>query len=528
MRKLLNHFVLGVIVAFLATSCVTLQPTASHISNEDYNQRVEINNPQYKRKHNVIGYAFDVSMPLAGAAAGYSLDPFARQTNTRQKSFSAGGAVLGAIVGTGLTYANHAIQKYGSKTSAKNQRTWVDKAFGSNYHILEASGSNLRIINSNAEKNFIVKDLSDVKDYAIAFPSSLYSEEVVAQSIKNLNRDDLPEVLQLFPMTVHAQELKDRYIKESPTYKELTSALALYPKQASEVENLFVSLVRTPLDGVDFHQRFPSSSYNKEVIVNAFRTKSKPDDVKLLANAFGKTFYLNQSDLSKANDVVKRNYYAGVRDMANYTNMNQLDSFNEKYSWLTFKNKKLEIASKAWALADQLYSKGKDVIAQAGKVVGKSYSRKAGLDGDYFNGFVNDMLKQQFTKVKVLSTKTLSSTSEEFERWKKSAYAAGLVKTDGKLQYLVYGEVKNESKYDFPVMMRVFSKVVQVQKIENGNLLGGVLNFLGAIAGAPTQHSELLGTLASKEFIIPCAISGQTMPYAILIEFEDTPKLLFG
>lgn len=521
MKQVLRHIILGLVVAILATSCVTYQPTASNISNADYNQRIEITNPQFKKKHSVLGITFDVAMPIAGAVGGYFLDPFVWQTSDGQKSMPVGGAVLGALVGTGLTYANHAISKYGSSSPAWNKETWVYKAYGYDYTLLESSGDYLRIINDDAESNYTVKNLADAKDFAYAFPNSLYSEQVVTQTIAKLGRDDLPEVLRLFPQTIHAQELKDRYINESPTYKDLVSALKMYPKPDSEVENLFVSLVRTPLDGVDFHQRYPSSLNDKQVIINAFRTSSKPDGVKALASAYGPVFYLNQSDMSNVNDSIKKHYYVGVRDMAHYANMGQLDSFNEKYSWLSFKDKKNEILGKAWALADHFYPKGKDVIAQTRKVIDKDYAKKAGVDAKFFTGFVNHILKLQFDKVKVLSTQTISSTSEEFEKWKTSFYSAGIVKTDGKLQYLVYGKVKNESKFDFPVMMRVFSNVYQVQKIESGGLLGGVMNVLGALTNAPTQHTELLGTLSSKEFIIPCAISGQTMPYAILIEFED-------
>ena len=521
MRKVFSHIILGLVVAVLASSCVTLQPTASHISNADYNQRVEVNNPKFKKKHSVLGFTFDIGMPIAGAAAGYMLDPFAYQSSSGQKNLPAAGAVLGAVVGTGLTYANHAISKYGSSTPAWSPRSWVYKAYGYNYAVLESSRDYIRIINKNAERNYTVKNLSDVKDFALAFPNSLYSEEIVSQSLKSLNRNDLPEVLQLYPMTVHAQELKDRYINESPTYKDLASALAMYPKPASEVEDLFVNLVRTPLDAVDFHQRYPSSQNDKKVILNAFRTEPKPDDVRSMASAYGSAFYLKQADFSKVNDNVKKNYYIGLRDMTNYSNMNQLDSFNEKYSWLTFEDKKQEIISKVWLLADQLYPKGKDVIAQAGKVVGKSYALAVGLDGVYYRDYVNNVLKQQFDKVKVLSTQTISSTSKDFEKWKRATYTAGVVKTEGKLQYLVYGKVKNESKYDFPVSMRAFSKVVQVQKIENENIGGLVLNALGALAGVAPQHSETLGVLSSRDYIIPCAISGETIPYAILIEFED-------
>ncbi len=237
---------------------------------------------------------------------------------------------------------------------------------------------------------------------------------------------------------------------------------------------------------------------------------------------YGKAFHLNRQDLSTAFEQAKRNSFVDALNATSYTSMSQLDSINEHYSWLTFKNKRYEMAAKAWALADSLYPNGKDVIAHAGKVVGTSYAKEAGLDGDYFNGFVNEMLQRQFAKLKVVSTSTTASTSEEFERWKKSAYTAGIVKTDGSLQFLVYGEIRNDSKFDFPVAMRVCSKVCQVQKIESGGMLGGLINVLGALANAPTQNVETLGTITSKEFLIPCALSGQTMPYAILIELEDT------
>lgn len=521
MRRFAYYIAWVWLVALMMPSCASFKPTASSISDADYNQRVVVNNPRYKKKHNAIGLVFDVGAPIAGAVAGYSLDPFVTQTDEGQKGAPVGGAALGALVGSGLTYASHAIWKYGSTTSARDKREWVNKAFGSDYYILESSDSRMRIINNSAERNYTVKNLSDVADFANAFPASPYYEQVVAQAIEALPRNDLPKVLELFPLTSNAQKLKDRYVNESPDYQQLTSALQKFPKPATEVEGLFVNLVRTPLDAVDFHQRYPNSSFSKRVVINAFQTTPKTDDVRKLSAAYGSTFNLSQSDLSGASDQVRKNYYVGVRDMTNYTNMGQLDNFNERYAWLTFKDKKKEMALKAWTLADQLYPKGKDVIAQAGRIVNKSYAKKVGLDGDYFNGFVNDMLKQQFDKLTIVSTNTMSSTSEEFERWKRSAYSAGLVKTDGNLQFLVYGEVKNNSKFDFPVVMRVHSNVCQVQKIENGGLLGGLLNVLGALTNTSTEHVDILGTLASKEYIIPCALSGQTMPYAILIEFED-------
>ena len=521
MRNFSNHIMWVGLVALMMHSCVSLKPTASSVTDADYNQRVKVNNPQYLKKHNALGWAFDIGAPIAGAVAGYFLDPFARQTDNGQTGAPAGGAVLGAVAGLGLTYASHAIIKYGSTTSADDKQKWVKKAYGSDYTILESSGSQLKIINNSAEKNFTVKDFSDVSDFAKAFPSSQYYEQVVAQSVEKLSRDDLPGVLELFPQTANAQKLKDRYINESPTYEQLISALQKFPKPATEVEELYVNLVRTPSDAVDFHQRYPNSSFNKKVVLNAFQTEPQASDVRKLTAAFGNAANLSQSDLSSASDLIRKNYYIGMRDMNSYSSMSQLDDFNEKYSWLTFEDKKHELAVKAWTLADQLYAKGTDVISHAGLVVGKSYARKVGLDGSYFNTFVNDMLQQQFDKISVASIKVLSSASEEFERWKKSIYSAGLVQPKGNLQFLVFGEVKNDSKFDIPISLDVCADLCRVVKLENGGLVGGVMNFLGKLAGVPMENTQTLCTVEAKGFIIPCALGGQSMPYAVLVEIGE-------
>lgn len=521
MHRITRHILWGLAAVLLLPSCVSYQPTATSISDADYNQRISISNPKYKKKHNALGLTFDVGMPVAGAVLGYnSLDPFVRRTDEGRETVKAGGAVLGALIGTGVTYASHAINKYGSVTTPRNKQNWVSKAFGSNYIIIDDMGSSLRVINKDAERNYTVKNVGDVQDFANAFPSSVYCEEMMASAVKNLKRADIPGALQVYPQSVHAQQLKDRYINESTTFEDLKEAVAKYPKSAGEVENLFAKLVKTPLQAVEFHQKYPTSLSTKQVVMGGFSTQAPTADVRKMANAFGSSINLSQADLQGAPDAIRRNYFVGMRDINDYRNMNQLDKFNEQYSWLTFKNKKNELMKKSWELADKLYPKGKDVIAQAGALTKKSYAKKAGVTTRDFQIFTANMLKQEFSKIKVLSTNQLSSKSDEFERWKKSAYSAGLVKTDDNAQYLVYGEVTNESKFDIPVALRATGTLAEVKKIENGGLLGTAIGILGALTGTSTQQKSTIGTLSSTEYIIPCAMAGQTMPYAILIEFD--------
>lgn len=521
MKKLFRHTLWLLVISFIGESCTTLRPVASGISEADYNQRIVINEPRFKKKHNAIGWAFDFGMPIAGGIAGYTYGPLVKQTENGHVSSTAGNIILGTLVGTGASYISSAICKYGSMEEPRNEQKWVRKAFGDGYIILdELAGGKMRIINAAAERDYAVKNIDDVRDFVKVFPNSFYAEKTVEKGLQNLKRNDLPLLLQIYPGTAHAESLKNRYIEESPTFQELESALAKYPKPASDVENLFVSLVRTPSEAITFHQKYPDSKNNKDVVCHAFRTAPETEEIRKLSEVYDKDFYLNESDLLGVADSIRRNYFIGVRDMGNYKNMSQLDDFNEKYAWLTYENKKHDLALKAWDLADKFYAQGKNVIANAGRIVGKSYAQKEGLDADYFTAFAKEMLSHQLDSITVVSIHSLNSTSEDFERWKTSAYAAGMVRNEGKLQFLIYGELKNSTKFDLPLGMRIYANVYQVQQIENGGLLGAIVNMFGSFAGGATQVDKL-GAVLSKKYVIPLLLAGQTMPYAILIEFED-------
>jgi len=520
MRRASFNIVWTLVIAILTTSCATLQPTASYISDADYNQRIIVENPQYKKKRSAIGYVFEFGMPVVGGVAGYIVDPYIKQTADGQESSHVGSVLLGALVGTGISYVSNVVGKYGSLKSADNKQAWVNKAFGDKYLLLNASDSRIRIINTVAEQNYIVKNIGDVEDFAKAFPNSLNSEKIVVKALSELRRNDLPHVLELYPNTEHAQKLKNRYINESPTFEELTEALKKYPKPDSEVEGLYASVVSTPQNAIDFHSKYPNSKMNKTVVINAFRTTASTADVRKLSTTYGKTFNLTQTDLSRASDKIRENYYIGIRDMGTYKNMSQLDAFNNKYAWLTFKNKKRELANKAWKLANSLYPKGRDVIAQAGKIVTQSYAKKAGLDGNYFNGFVNDMLKEEIKNVSIVSTEWQSSTSEEYERWKKSIYAAGIVKKEGGLQFLIYGQVKNPTKFDMPVELIVTADCIYKVSIVDEGLIGKGLNFLGKLTGTPMPEKNI-GRLTITDYTMPSLMAGQTMPYAILLAIGE-------
>lgn len=522
MKKYTLFFLWTIVSIILVTSCVTYQPIASQISDADYNKRITINKPNYKKKANALGFTVSFGLPIAGAAIGYAVDPVVTVSDEEgRKGSPIAGAAIGALAGTGLTYLTNSIMKYNNVSGINNEKAWVKKAFGKNYNIIETSKTQYRIVHKSAENCYIVNNFDDVKDFAKAFPNSQYADNVVKQALEKVTRDQLPFVLELFPQTNYTQNLKDRYIKESTSYEKLAEALKKYPNTELDVENLFVNKILYVSEALDFYQRFPNSKQKGLAVYNAFQCSGSIEEIRKLRATYGDAFNLSKSTLIKAPESIKKNYYVGIRDLQSFMNMSQLNEFENNYEWLLFKGKDTEIISNAWNLADKNYSKGLDVIAQAGKVVGKSYAQKANVTFDAFKSFVNNKMSEQIDHITVESVDMLSSKSEEFEKWKKSAYSAGLVRKADTLQFLVYGQVKNPSKFDIPVSLFINSGVYQTNKIEKGGLLGGLINVLGAITNVPLERAQKLGDIQSKSFYIPSLQANQSMPFAILLEFKD-------
>ena len=183
----------------LFQACATLKPAADSISEPDYNQRITVSNPQYKIVPSAIGYASSVLLPVAGAVGGTFLPVPMVYQDGEQVHSKVGGAILGGLLGLGVTAISNDMSSFGSFQDAEDHTQWLKKAGGDDFVILDDNELAIRLIHKSAESNYIVKNLDDVRDFASAFPASLYSESVFNQAFDKTKRKDIPELISLLP-----------------------------------------------------------------------------------------------------------------------------------------------------------------------------------------------------------------------------------------------------------------------------------------------------------------------------------------
>ena len=532
------NVVILAIGVWAVTSCASYRPIAGHVGQPDYNQRIVVENPEYSIRPNAIGVAVEVGLPIAGAAAGAMLGPVQKQTEAGRAKSTVGSAVFGALVGGGVSYLSGLIAGYRRNTSVNNPDKWAKRA-GGDYVVVSteknAGGnriSSITLIDRTVENHFQVKNIKDIRDFAAAFPNSRYLNQVFDEGLKKLSRNDMPALAEAMPAASNANKAIERYINESPSFGELVKALDKYPT-ARDVEPLFVKLVASANDALQFNKRFPNSRNNRKVVANAFRAAGNPlSKVRQMVTVFGKDFELGKQDLSQADNIVRRNYFVAQYDLLQQKTKSSLAGFNEKYAWLTYDGKSQDVLDQWWPLVLKGQTSGKKVIDEMGQLARKTYAANAGINGSRIKSFVEGKLAGIIKdQVSVSSTHQLFSGSEEFEEWLKAAYTAGMVREDQGFKVLIYGEIKNNSIFDVPVEVNMTGQMFYQQHFEATGMAGGFLSglkqMIEGLGGSVKVDERLnnrkipLGPLTTNSgFAIPCLAAGKTAPYAILIDLS--------
>ena len=518
MKKSLHLFLLAA-VALLSASCATLRPIASSVSEPDYNQRVRVSNARFKKSPNAIGITVGVALPVAGAVGGY-YSGLVQDYDLMEGRVPvpARGAVMGALVGTGLSALSAMIAGYGTRTGG-DMKTWARRA--GHYILLDENGNDLVLIDPAAEDSYTVKNLQDVRDFAIAFPHSRYAEGVIDQALAVLPRESFPVVESMFPGSPSLGKLALRYIETSRSFKELDEAFKLYPTNTLDREKLYFDRIASARDATSFRERFPSSGRMRQAVVKAFSTANSKDALTGMSRAYGRDIVLESADFKGVSSELKRNYYDGMFTLADCRNMEQLNRFNEQFAWLGFDGKREAMLEKAWGIAERNSRKGSEIISQLGTLVGTPYAKSVGLNTQSLQAFCSGKLKQVAEKeVQIVSTHTTSSVSDEFQRWRNAGYSAGLVTQKG-VTYLVYGEVKNNSKFDLPVSLSFSGTLTQKVQMENTGL-GALLNLAGKLAGmGGIKAQPMRASLNLHNYQIPVLKAGTSCIYAAAVTFDE-------
>jgi len=190
--KLLKNIIYTLLFFSLFSSCVTYKANSNRVSNLDYNQRTEVNGATLQKTLTPVGKASFVLGAAAGGAAGYfgtqNSPLFVSYENGQQKNNAVGGAIVGSLIGITTTYFINKAQGWGKIRNPKSPQEWVRVA-NPRYKVLRAdNSSNFTLMHSSVEKNFLVKNVQDIKDFSTVFGlDGRYGSNVCNQSVSVLN-----------------------------------------------------------------------------------------------------------------------------------------------------------------------------------------------------------------------------------------------------------------------------------------------------------------------------------------------------
>jgi len=214
-------------------------------------------------------------MGLAGAGGylGYNSNLIQyNDKNNEVQTSNIAGLVGGAIVGYGIgSLINYIIFKQGQtfRINEKNggSEKWV-RRYDKDYQLVPTNGYGMMLIRRDAEKKFIVKNHEDFVHFNRTFPSSNYYENVINQYIPVAKRNDLVEIIELYPQTKHKERILYEHIDRSTSLNDLLEGLDSYPGVYTKEEKKASSLVTNYHEFKLYHDRFGYNEYTENLILD--------------------------------------------------------------------------------------------------------------------------------------------------------------------------------------------------------------------------------------------------------------------
>lgn len=488
-----------------ASSCVVYFRDTNYLTKEDQNGKINVVGAHYVKRITPVGIGAIVATATLGAYAGYNSNMFSYYKGDQIATYNIGGAYMGAIVGTSTGYLSNLAMGWGKKKYTNDKEKWL-KPYNKNYMFLEANNKHdFRVINKNADSNYKINNEEDINDFKYAFKNSTYTDDVIKRSLKNLKRDDLYLIIKKFPNSKHIYEAKKKYILHSNSYYELTIASDRYPEINLGLEDKFLNYISDVYNAFDFAERFPNSKQKKKAVLAAFNNEPEYKSlISKLKSKYPNDFYLTSDDLKNASNTQKQNYLNSLYDINTFTTQFDILDFYEKYNYIDYYDKSKEIMNNVWEVNYDKFDNGNYLIGQIYSIP-NDYPELQ-IENSEINSFINVKLKNEMHKVKKKYLSLVDNQSSSWEAWKEAKlYDAPFVEQRGQIQYLCYGRIKNNSKFDLPVKLAMELPLIKKTTTK----------FLGMDLSKTKKN---IGT-GNTKFYIPVIKSGEEFPFAALFDF---------
>lgn len=256
--KVANFIVILTIFSFLQ-SCVTSKPDSWSVSELDYNKRVSITGPYYKKKLSPVGITFTAASTIGGAYAGYNANAVTYYKGENKKNLPVADAIIGAAIGYSFAYIINRWAGNGKDKECTDSKSWLKKA-NKNFVYLYNNNSTIHAIHKSAETNYTVKNYKDFNDFVTAFPNSGSIDNIILSTSNNVvSREELKVIIQKYPNSPSILQLKKEFVKQSKTFIDLLDASEKYPETSLNIEELGYKLVVSISNLELFYRKFPNS-----------------------------------------------------------------------------------------------------------------------------------------------------------------------------------------------------------------------------------------------------------------------------
>lgn len=513
-----------IISIILLNGCIVSKPDSVKVYPADYNTRKTVAEPHFHKKLSPIGISVSIGVPLICAYAAYNTSLVTIQNGENRSKIKPANAFIGALVGFSVTsLINHSLGL--NKTiPASDPQKWL-KVANSNYLVLPNSiqQHQFTAISPSSEFNFAINNIQDVRDFKSVFPVSAEKDVIFKKAIDNCKRADLPELLSLYPESKYKDEAKIAYIERSSTYDELTYAVSKYPEININVEKKLVDFIVNITHAINFITTYPNSDFKKLAVINSFNTSNQAlPDITMLRNKYANNFFLESGDeISNSNNEIKRNYSRALYSLRKLSSILELETFYNDYSWLAYFDKSDDIINDYWNIANNTITDGNFILYLLQDIASSSTYREWGVTETAIESFINKQLKDEVkNKLTVKSTYEMGTTNDEWDKWcNNSTYSAGLVSEEGRIQYIIYGELQNNSKFDLPAFIECSSDLFNKSELQGTGTISNIFAKLSNSAGS----DETLQKLGSQTnyFYIPSLPSKSTTSYAIMLDYGE-------
>ena len=526
--KIPNLFITVFCTLILAESCVVYKPDSSNLTQSDYNKRKVVNGAHFKKKLTPIGIGSIITGSAAGAYVGYNSKTIPYYEGTEKQFHSSGSAVLGAFIGfTATTLMNYALGLNKTKRCTEPEE-WIKKA-NKNYILLAGSGNNFTVIHKSAENSYTVKNITDARHFKKAFPNSTLNNSIAAQTIQNygIMRDDYLELMKLFPDNTSTLDMKKQYVLKSTSVLSLFYAIDKFPETKLNIEKKAVYLVSDCDDALKFKDRFSSSLYNKQVVLNALQNCSG-GKISSLKTKFDGDFIITKEDFESLNpnDKMKQGYLNAQFTLNKPEKIIDMDYLYKKYNWIDYLGKSDDILDNYWQTANNSTSNGYVVIKIMENLPENDEYKKCGISDTKVKNYINIKLKDEAAKnVSITGTYSLGSTNEQWDKWcNNNDYSATMVSEEGKIEYLIYGTVRNRSKFQLPVMVGAGADLYLKTDAKGTGFWSNLFVGITKISTGQNLIENYKVKSTQNNFYIPYLPPKSTTSYAVLLDFGEGTK----